>query len=435
MKKKIIILILALILTVQPVASLAAQNPEPKPGEAVIEPISDEEKERLAELERQAEWERQVAKVEHKSIDELTTTYLLGDFVTGEILIEDNIDELVAIASTTKILTVFVALDEISKGNISYSDVVKIDKQTAAIGGSTYGLKVDEEYTVKQLITAAMVLSGNDAVNALAKYIAGTESNYVNMMKAKLDSLGIKKYELINTSGLPNYNINKQNMMTTRGLFTLSREFLKTYPEILETCQITEINEMERNFKGKNTNPLLGIIPEIDGLKTGYTGLAGRCMVATGIVRGDKVDTDDMRLIGITMGSVSDAARYVAIKKLMENAFADYRYRILGNLDKPLKRVESEKFFPGEVDVYTKFTISFISKTTDNISMTEEIQDIVPPKDAGAKVGEAVYYVNGEEKLRTDLIIKEPISELSLMRRVQMMYEELFNTAYMVFNN
>lgn len=434
MKKKILIILLALVLLVQPLETLAAQNPTTPNEPGIIEPISDEEKERLAELERKAEWERQVKKVENKSTADLTTTYLLGDFVTGEILIEDNIDEMVAIASTTKILTVFVAMDQISKGKISESDIVKIDKQTAAINGSTYGLKEGEEYTVKQLINAAMVLSGNDAVNALAKHIAGTESNFVNMMKSKLDELGIKRYEIINSSGLPNYNINKQNMMTTRGLFTLSREFLKKYPEILETCQIAEIKEDHREFKGINTNPLLGIVPQVDGLKTGYTGLAGRCMVATGIIRGDGTNTEDMRLIGITMGSPSDAARYVAVKKLMELGFSDYNYRVLGSMNKPIKHVESDKFFPGEVDVYTKDKISFLSKTTDTISMTEEIEEITPPRVAGSKVGVAIYYVNGVETLRTDLIIKEEIFELSLMRRVQMMYEELFNTAFTVFN-
>lgn len=402
-----------------------------KPLEVIL---TEEQKEAIRKAELEEAWKREVARYINKSTDQLTTCYLVGDFESGKILEEKNIDQLVAIASTSKILSVYVVLDEIKAGRLSKDDKIIIDKQTSRIGGSSYKLKEGEEVTVDELIKAAMIVSGNDAINALAKHIAGSEEKFVAMMKAKLDSLGISQYEIINVSGLPNYNIDKQNMLTTRELFQLSRSFIKDYPEILEVTKIPELISQERNFKEKNTNPILGEVPGVDGLKTGYTGLAGRCVVTTALVKGDGLETADMRLIGITMGSNSDGARYVAIKKLMENSIAGYTNQILAESNTPIETITNEKLDPEEINIYPKEQGTIIRKKSDFINFTKDLQEINPQTKAGESVGHLSYYLNDEVVFETDLIVKQDVLEASIIRKIQILYRNLYVSVYKMFN-
>lgn len=443
MKKKIL-LILALILLFQSPLTLFTKDnisesivfalEEKDPEEVVEEELTEEEKEKLRQEEIKRLWEEAVNKHIHKSIDQLTTAYLIGDFTSGEILEGENIDELVAIASTSKIITIYVVMDEIKKGNISLDDKITVDRQTSFIRGSSYDLKEDEVVTVEELIKAAMIVSGNDAVVALAKHVAGSQENFVNYMKNKLEELGIKKYEMINASGLPNYNIDKQNMMTTRDLFYLSRAFIKDYPEILEITKLKELKVPEREFEQKNTNPILGEIPEIDGLKTGYTGLAGRCMVATGLKKGNGKELLDTRLITITMGSNSDAERYVAIKKLTEKAFDEYQYQTISDTKLPMGKIYPVDLSPSEVNVYPKEEMTLLVKKNDTITYNMNYRDINVPTEAGTTVGDIKYYYNGELIHQTDLIIKEDIVDASFLARLQKLYRDFFMSAYHMFN-
>lgn len=402
-----------------------------KPLEVIL---TEEQKEAIRKAELEEAWKREVARYINKSTDQLTTCYLVGDFESGKILEEKNIDQLVAIASTSKILSVYVVLDEIKAGRLSKDDKIIIDKQISRIGGSSYKLKEGEEVTVDELIKAAMIVSGNDAINALAEHIAGSEEKFVAMMKAKLDSLGISQYEIINVSGLPNYNIDKQNMLTTRELFQLSRSFIKDYPEILEVTKIPELISQERNFKEKNTNPILGEVPGVDGLKTGYTGLAGRCVVTTALVKGDGLETADMRLIGITMGSNSDGARYVAIKKLMENSIAGYTNQILAESNTPIETITNEKLDPEEINIYPKEQGTIIRKKSDFINFTKDLQEINPQTKAGESVGHLSYYLNDEVVFETDLIVKQDVLEASIIRKIQILYRNLYVSVYKMFN-
>lgn len=397
--------------------------------------LSEEELEAQRQAEIQAEWERQVKKYINKDPDQLTTAYLVGDYASGEILEEKNIDDLVAIASTTKILSIYVVLDEIKAGHISLEDKVYIDKEISRLGGSSYKLKEGEEIPVEDLIKAALIVSGNDATKALAKYVAGSEEAFVEKMKAKLESLDIKNYQLINSSGLPNYNIDKQNMMTTRDLFHLSRAFIRDYPQMLKITAMTELVNLERDFKEENTNPLLGEFPQVDGLKTGYTGLAGRCLVATALIKGDKETTKDLRLISITMGSNSDAARYVAAKKLLKKSLDTYVYQNLANPNQVVASVEDDKLDPKEVNIYPKEEFSKLIKKSDFTNSTSQIDDLVPPLKAGQEVGTISYYLNGEEIFSTALIVKQDILEASILRKIQGFYASLYMSLYKIFND
>lgn len=256
-----------------------------------------------------------------------TRAYLLGDYETGTILEGFNIDTPVEIASLTKLLSYFVIMDEVNKGSISLEDKIIIDKDIASITGSSFKLKVGEEFTVEDLLKASIVVSANDATYAISKHIAKTEEDFVVLMTKKAKELGLNNAVLYNSTGLPITDKDVQNIMTTRELFILSRELIKTYPQILELTTIPYIEVPERNFTAANTNPLLNEIEGIDGLKTGFTNKAGYCYISTLNIEGQELETEDLRLIGIVMGTKGFKERKDLGKRLMEYGNAHYSKR------------------------------------------------------------------------------------------------------------
>ncbi|MDO5724953.1 MAG: D-alanyl-D-alanine carboxypeptidase family protein [Tissierellia bacterium] len=463
LKYKILTLFLASILIFSPSFVLATEN------DKAIDNLSEEETaedELSAEEKYRIEFMEKAKKMEKYSINELTTAYLLGDYSSGEILEGENIDEIIAIASTTKILSIYVVLDAIRAGKLNYDDIVTITKESAILRGSSYDLKEGDRILVKDLIEAAIVVSGNDACHALAVKVSGTEDDFVKLMQEKLRDLEIYDADIINCTGLPNYNIDKQNMMSTRSLFKLSRSFIMDYPEILLISSMKEIVNEDRDYKEKTTNPLLGELLEIDGLKTGYTGMAGRCLIATGIKKADdlifgsdsfnasRINGDDKeiiigtapdeeegapiyadtRLIGITMGSKGDVQRYVAAKKLMEHGFETYRNYILGDPNIKVETVHNEECYPKDYELYPLESKIIMKKKDDAVSFNVKTMEITPPLDAGNIAGEITYFLNGEEIFSSPLIIKENLVRTNFFIRMQRAFQKLFSNSVRVFN-
>ena len=264
---------------------------------------------------------------ENIGIENDVSAYLLGDFESGQIVEEYNIDVPLAIASITKLMTYTVVMDEIEKGNISMRDRVVIDKETEEISGSTFDLKEGEKFSVKTLLESALIVSANDSCVALAKYTAGDVSNFVNKMNEKAKEIGLKNTNYLNPSGLPEkYG---QNTMSVRDIFKLSRYILEEYPEVLKITKKPRmsmgigLNIKDREFINKNTNPLLKEIDGVDGLKTGFTNEAGYCLVSTISVKGSP-ECEDSRLIGIVMGTESEERRNEISKNLLDYGISNY---------------------------------------------------------------------------------------------------------------
>lgn len=396
---------------------------------------TDEVKEEISPEEaHRREKERLVNMFEKEPLEKLSTSYLLMDYDTGQVLEGHNVDTPIAIASTTKLISMFVVYDALADGSIKLDDEITIDKEVAMIGGSSYKLKENEVVTVSELIDAAMIVSGNDATVALAKEISGSEKAFVKLMEQKLLSLDIEDATIVNATGLPDYENDIQNTMSSKSLAILTRELIEEYPKLLEIASKTKLVSEDRKFDMENTNPLLGVLPEVDGLKTGFTGKAGRCLVATGIVKGDKISSEDTRLIGITMGSKGDIEREVAAKRLMSDGFKNYKNIIIGNSELPIETVENENTYPSTFEVYPVEHKTIMKSNMSSLSTDIVLDEIVPPLDAGAKVGRIDYYLDGTNVLSTDLIVKEDIKELNILRRIQKNYEELFSATENLFN-
>lgn len=374
-----------------------------------------------------AEEAGKIEEYEKYSLEELSKSYLLGDYQSGKILEAYNIDEVRPMASTSKLVSIFVVFDKIKDGTISKSDELTIDRESSILGGSTFKLKENDKMTVDDLIKASMVVSGNDAITALAKHISGSVEAFSVLMNKKCKDLGLKNAHMVNPTGLTNYAIEDYNKMTTREMFILSCELIKYYPEILNYTKEAYLKDEDRNFLEYNTNPILGIVPEIDGLKTGYTNASGRTVISTGLKKGIEGKSKDLRLVGIVTGCNGDWQRYVAIKRLMSKGFDNYEYTIFGTESKPIQNINVENAQDAQTPVFIKSKSYALVNKKENIKKDIKIiSELKAPIEAGKKVGTIKYYSSGDLIFESDLIVKDKVYEKGILQRFVRIYEDIF---------
>lgn len=354
---------------------------------------------------------------------------LLGDVETGEILYEYNIDNSIAIASITKLMTYTLLMDSVNAGKIKLDDTVTISAHTAATEGSSYYLNEGDVVKVSDLIDGMLVVSGNDAAVAIAELVGGTEENFVKMMNEKAQSLNLTTARFINANGLPTDNVETdQNYMSVRDLFTLVRYILTNYPQITEVTKKTELFVPNSGYVKLATNPLLGVLEGVDGLKTGYTDKAGICLVSTLPVSGTKGQDEDYRLISIVMGAETHEDRIQKSSALLTYGRDNFVMKKLTDSEKEFETINIRSAKNEEVKVYAAKTVDKLVPVSDQVK-TEAVynEKIKAPLESNEKIGELNIYV-GEEKIDTvDLVVKEEVKKANIFVRIVRFFKALFN--------
>ncbi len=236
---------------------------------------------------------------------------ILVDQKTGRVITSKEPDKQVPLASISKVMTFYVAQDAIKNGEVKKDDLVTIDKKMLKVSGSTMHLKEGEKVKFNELLKGLMIVSANDGAVAIASHVCkGDVDAFVDRMNAKAKELGMKNTYFINPNGLPIYDWTKkdgdpkQNHSTARDIATMTKNLLDDYEE--ETIAITDCkldHDPSRDCNYYNTNPLLHMHSNVDGLKTGYTDLAGYCLVFTDKMNSDGKSDIDNRMIGVVMGN------------------------------------------------------------------------------------------------------------------------------------
>lgn len=337
-------------------------------------------------------------------IEEGVSAYLAGNTDTGEIIMDYNLDKPVAIASTTKIMTYLVVRDLISEGKGSLEDIVTISPEAAKIEGSTYNLKKGERIMVKELLESMMIVSANDSTYALAEYFGKSIPEFVSLMNSKAKELGLLNTVYYTVNGLENEN-KQENMMSAKELFILSSHLVNKYPDVLETTKKLEMNTPNRDFREANSNALLNRIEGLDGLKTGFTDKAGRCLVATG-----KSDKDSFRAISIVMGADSIESRDNKSEVIIKDLFNNYKENLIYNKDKVVaeRYINDSKYV--KIDMVPKE--DFHVTSNGNVDMEIDVSPLdrvnIPIK-AGETVGKmTVKYGNNTREV--DLTVDKDVS-------------------------
>ena len=237
---------------------------------------------------------------------------IVFDRNTKSILYEKDINTKRAMASTTKIMTCIIILEN---GNLN--DTVKISQKSANTGGSRLGLKKNDSITVKDLLYGLMLRSGNDAAVALAEYMSGSIEEFANLMNEKAKTLG-----LTNTHFVTPHGLDDENHYTTAYELALLTDYAlnnSTFSKIVNTKNYTiTINGYSKALN--NTNELLGYLNGVNGVKTGFTGNAGRCLV-TSCVR------NNFNIITIVLGADTKKIRTTDSIHLIEYAYNNFEQK------------------------------------------------------------------------------------------------------------
>jgi serine-type D-Ala-D-Ala carboxypeptidase (penicillin-binding protein 5/6) len=200
---------------------------------------------------------------------------VLIDEQTGKVLFSKNPQAIMEPASTTKIMTAILSIE-----NGDLSKTVCVSATAASKDGTSMHLKPNERLTLKNLLYGLLLASGNDAAAAIAEYFGGTEANFAKLMTSKARSLGMQNTQFKNASGLPAYG----HYTTAYDLALLTKYALKNkiFAQIVQTKE-TVIPEAKSgaSLELVNHNKLLWQYPYTTGVKTGYTTRAGGCLVAS----------------------------------------------------------------------------------------------------------------------------------------------------------
>jgi D-alanyl-D-alanine carboxypeptidase len=259
------------------------------------------------------------------------------DANSREVLYANAADEARHPASLTKMMTLYLVFDALEAGRLRIDDQVPISSYAAAQPPSRLGLKAGQSLSVDNAISVTAVKSANDIAVALAEKVGGSVPNFVSMMNARAQSLGMRNTHFSTPSGLTD----PANVTTARDLAILGLALVQRHPRYYRYFG-------ERDFVWNratliNHNHLLGKMYGMDGIKTGYTVDSGFTLAASA-VRGDR------RLIAVVLGEPSLVARNRDAQALLEAGFSVLDRRAVGQevtvasvlptLDHPALRVE-----------------------------------------------------------------------------------------------
>lgn len=354
---------------------------------------------------------------------------ILVDGNSGKILYELNPDMTLPPASMSKMMTEYLLLEAIHDKKVSWDQEVSISDYVFKISQNTklsnVPLRKDVKYTVKELYESMAIYSANGSTIALAETIAGSETNFVQMMNEKAQELGMKDAKFVNATGLNNSDLlgmhpkgtgeTDENMMSPRSVAILAFNLINDYPEVLETASIP-FKKFTKGIDGEgismlNWNAMLPDIPGylqqfayegVDGLKTGSTELAGYCFTGT-------AERNGMRLISVVMRTNSQYARFEETKKLFDYGFSNFVEKELFPANYQIKKQDAvavEKGKEKQVQIASKEPLKTVIKTNE-----EELYEpklvldkkalskdgtLVAPVKKGQKVGYLTYEYKGE---------------------------------------
>ena len=230
---------------------------------------------------------------------------MVVDTRSGKILYENDADDLRYPASLTKLMTLFIVFEDIKAGRISLDDSLYVSAYAASRPPSRLGLKAGSTITLGDAVQALAVKSANDVAAVIAENVGGSEAAFSKRMTQMAAALGMSHTRYVNASGLPD----KQQITTARDMAILGRALKTRHPDL---CRYFSARSCTYNgHTYRSTNRLLGKVPGVDGMKTGYIRDSGYNLVASAH-RGRK------SIIVVVIGGSTGKARNDAVTKLVQ---------------------------------------------------------------------------------------------------------------------
>ena len=334
------------------------------------------------------------------------------DATTGNILYSKNIFEKKYPASTTKLMTAILTLE-----NCELTDIVTVSHNaifSIPVGYSHASLQEGEQLTVEELLNVLLIPSANDAAVALAEHIAGSVENFSTMMNDKAKELGCLDTHFVNPNG-----IHDNNHYSTAYDLALIGKYAMKFDDIMRIAKINQYtlptsNKYDR--KDRIFNATNGLItkndeyyyPEATGLKTGYTDKSGYCIVTT-------AEKNDVTLLEVVLGSNSIDDRYEDCIKLFDYGFDNYSNQELISENEIIKTVEVSGATKEtkNLNIVAKNNVDILLKNNVDInSLDKKVEineNLSAPISEGSVVGKVTYTIENKE-YSTELIAANSVT-------------------------
>ncbi|NMB20432.1 MAG: D-alanyl-D-alanine carboxypeptidase [Firmicutes bacterium] len=329
------------------------------------------------------------------------TSAVLLDYESGQILFSQNGKDEHVPASLVKIMTMYVAFDEIKAGRIGLQDTTKVSERAWRMTGSKMFLEPGEVVTIEQLITGIAVVSGNDSCVALAEAISGSEEVFVGRMNDKARQLNL------NLSFVDVHGLSPDNKITAEDIAVLVYYYLREHPEAIEYHKQRSFSYQPRSSSSPivqtNRNGLLRSFEGADGLKTGHLQVAGYNLVGTAV-------QNNRRLIGVVLGATSESRREREMTTLLNYGYRNFD---LVNISRLLEN-KTTKVFKGkqsEVGMAVSAPIIAVPKGNEkSVSIGIQTKEVEAPVQKGSQVGVLSIYVEGQLNKEVPLLAAQDVA-------------------------
>jgi D-alanyl-D-alanine carboxypeptidase (penicillin-binding protein 5/6) len=340
-------------------------------------------------------------------------SWTLIDADTGLYLAGKDPDEQVPIASTTKVMVALVALDE----GVDFDEQVIVSEDAASYAGSVYsnvGLYPYDRVSVRDLLNAALIPSGTDAVYALAEHLGdGSVDEFVAKMNDKAKELSLKNTHFETPAGIDA----RGDSSSATDLATITREAMK-YPEFRKIVDDPEatISTQDREIDTFNTNLL--VVPNsgyyygpATGAKTGTSPQAGPCLVAS-------AQSGDESYIAVVLDAAEDLQRYEAATTALEYGFGEYESEALVQREDPYADLELPYRRGETVKLVAARDISALAGPGLKVERRTTNEEAPPSAETGSKLGTVTVSVEGRNVGSSPLVVQKGYEEASLWQKV-----------------
>ncbi|WP_425351429.1 D-alanyl-D-alanine carboxypeptidase family protein [Cytobacillus eiseniae] len=381
---------------------------------------------------------------------------ILIEAETGRVLYAKNPDQVLGIASMTKMMTEYLLLEAIAEERVKWDQEYAVSEYVYKVSQdypylSNVPLRRDGKYNIRELYQAMTIYSANGATIAIAETIAGSEANFVKMMNEKAEELGLNDYKFVNSSGLNNSdlkgyhhtgNLEEENVMSARATAILASRLISDFPEVLDTASTPKMKFREGTddmIQMDNWNWMLPSLvygyEGVDGLKTGTTEFAGLCFTGTAIRNGTRYITVLMNAKDENGNNTDKKIRFDETRKMFDYAFSNFNkeelipenYQVKGKKTLPVVKGKE-----GKVKIQTKEPISLVVKNGEKENYQPKLVldkkklndkgELTAPIKAGEKIGtltiepvdgQALNFLteDGQSKILVDVVAADDVEK------------------------
>lgn len=333
---------------------------------------------------------------------------IVMDMQTGRVLYAKGIDEPIPTASMSKMVTVYMLLEELRKGTVSEDDTFTVSEKAWRKGGSKMFVEVGKQIRIGDLLRGIIIQSGNDASIVVAEGLSGSEEAFAEAATQRMKELGLTDTTLRNATGWPD----PEHRMSVHDLARIARLTIQNFPDYYPLY--AEKSYTFNDIKQGNRNPILYKFNGGDGLKTGHTEEAGYGLTAS-------AERDGQRLIAVVSGLESSRQRGEESIRLLSWAFRTFRnYKLIAKDEV----VDNAEVWMGE-----KVTVPLLLTEELSVTMDKETRSqmkvhlvydgpIPAPIQKGEKLGDLVVRIPGTDPIRMPVVAGDDVAKLGFTGRI-----------------